>query len=400
MKNVLILGAGYGGLTTLKGLKKSIKNGDVKVTLVNKNSYHYDTVNLHEVSSGNIAKDDICIEIRDVIDPAVNFVQDEVVKIDTEKKVVYTKTKELNYDYLVIGLGFESNTFGIEGMLENSMPITDINAAEKISQKLEANFKKYAESTEKDEKDISVVVGGTGLAGIEFLAELVDRRKYLCSKYGIDEKLVKIYGLDAAPVLLPMFTKEYSDYARKYLEDRGIEIILGAGIKGSTPDSFIIEIEGERKELKASTLVWTAGVKGSRIMDATFPELSRNGRLVTTQQLTVPGMEEVYIVGDCAAFIPEGGERPYPTTAQIANQMGQYVSSHIVNRLAGNPSGNFNYINRGVVCSLGHKDGIADVMGGKKFKGFVAAKLKKIIEAKAIYECTDVKTAIRGQRIL
>ena len=81
-----------------------------------------------------------------------------------------------------------------------------------------------------------------------------------------------------------MFDKEYSDYARKYLEDNGIEIILGAGIKGATKDSFTIEVDGERKELRASTLVWTAGVRGNKLMDETFPELSKRGRLVTTQQ--------------------------------------------------------------------------------------------------------------------
>lgn len=399
MKNIVILGAGYGGLTTLKGLKGVVKNGQAKVTIVNKNSYHYDTVNLHEVSAGNIKRDEICIEIKDILEPGVNFVQDEVIKIDTEKKVVYTKKHELDYDLLVVGLGFETQTFGIEGMLDNALPITDIVAAEKISEKIESNFKKYAESTEKDVKDISIVVGGTGLAGIEFLAELIDRRRELCKKYGIDEKLVKIYGLDAAPVLLPMFEKSYSDYARKYLEDNGIEIILGAGIKGATNDRFIVEIDGERKELLASTLVWTAGVKGSRLMDATFPELAKNGRLVTTQQLTVPGLEEIYIVGDCAAFIEEGQERPYPTTAQIANQMGAYVSKHITNRLNGNTTPNFKYINRGVVCSLGHKNAIADAMG-LKYKGFFAAKTKKLIEAKAINECTNLKTAIRNQRII
>lgn len=398
MKNIVILGAGYGGLTTLKGLKKVIKNGEAKVTIVNKNSYHYDTVNLHEVSAGNISRDEICIEIKDIVESEVSFVQDEVVKIDTSEKVVYTKKQELKYDILVVGLGFETQTFGIEGMLENALPITDIKAAEKISERIESNFKKYAESTEKDVKDISIVVGGTGLAGIEFLAELIDRRKELCKKYGIDEKLVKIYGLDAAPVLLPMFDKEYSAYARKFLEDQGIEIILGAGIKGATEDRFIVEIDGERKELLASTLVWTAGVKGSRIMDATFPELSKNGRLVTTQQLTVPGLEEIYIVGDCAAFIEEGQERPYPTTAQIACQMGAYVASHITNRLAGNTNENFKYINRGVVCSLGSKDAIAHAMG-LKYKGFFAAKTKKLIEAKAINECTNLKTAIRSQRV-
>ncbi|MBF0714306.1 NAD(P)/FAD-dependent oxidoreductase [Gemella sp. GH3] len=398
MKNVVILGAGYGGLTALKGLKKVIKEGKVKVTLVNKNSYHYDTVNLHELSAGNIKREDICIEIKDILAETVNFVQDEVIKIDTDKKIVYTKQQELDYDLLVVGLGFETQTFGIEGMLENALPITDVNAAEKIFYRLESNFKKYAESEEKDIKDISVVVGGTGLAGIEFLAELVETRKELCNKYGIDEKLVKIYGLDAAPVLLPMFDKAYSDYARKFLEDRGIEIILGAGIKGATSDRFVVEIDGERRELLASTLVWTAGVKGSRIMDATFPELSKNGRLVTTQQLTVPGLEDIYIVGDCAAFIEEGQERPYPTTAQIACQMGTYTAKHIVNRLEGNSTPNFKYINRGVVCSLGSKDAIASAMG-LKYKGFLAAKTKKAIEAKAINECTNIKTAIRNQRI-
>ena len=396
MKNVVILGAGYAGLTALKGMKSAIKSGEVKVTLVNKNSYHYDTVNLHEVSAGTIASKDITFEIKDVILPQVNFVQDEVIKIDLEKKLVLTKKHELDYDILVIGLGFQSETFGIEGMADNAMAITDIKAAEKIAAKLEENFKKYAESTEKDVKDISVAVGGTGLAGMEFLGELVHKKKELCAKYGIDEKLVKIYGVDGAPVLLPMFKKEYSDYARKVLEDNGIEITLGAGIKGSTPDSFILEIDGERKELKASTLVWTAGVRGNKLMDETFPELAKRGRLVTTQQLTVPGMEDIYVIGDCAAFIETGQERPYPTTAQIANQMGAYVGA----RISGKQVGDFKYINRGVVCSLGAKDAIADVMGGKRYKGFLAAKTKKAIEAKAIYELTDFFNALKNQRIL
>ena len=113
MKNVVILGAGYAGLTTLKGLKKAVKAGEVKVTLVNKNSYHYDTVNLHEVSAGNIPAKDICIDIKDVVVPGVEFVQDEVIKIDTEKKLVLTKKHELDYDVLVIGLGFQPETFGI-----------------------------------------------------------------------------------------------------------------------------------------------------------------------------------------------------------------------------------------------------------------------------------------------
>ena len=378
MKNVVILGAGYAGLTTLKGLKKAVKAGEVKVTLVNKNSYHYDTVNLHEVSAGNIPAKDICIDIKDVVVPGVEFVQDEVIKIDTEKKLVLTKKHELDYDVLVIGLGFQPETFGIEGMAENALPIADVLAAEKIATTLEDNFRKYATSEEKDVKDISVIVGGTGLAGMEFLGELVHRKKELCNKYGIDEKLVN------------------SDYARKYLEDNGIEIILGAGIKGATKDSFTIEVDGERKELRASTLVWTAGVRGNKLMDETFPELSKRGRLVTTQQLTVPGHDDIYIVGDCAAFIETGQERPYPTTAQIANQMGAYVGA----RISGKESGDFKYINRGVVCSLGSKDGIANVMGGKKAKGFKAAKLKKIIEAKAIYELTDFLTALKNQRVL
>ncbi|MGX7069315.1 NAD(P)/FAD-dependent oxidoreductase [Gemella bergeri] len=396
MKNVVILGAGYAGLTTLKGLKKAIKAGEVKVTLVNKNSYHYDTVNLHEVSSGNIPAKDITIEIKNILPAGADFIQDEVIKIDTEKKIVLTKKRELDYDILVIGLGFQSETFGIEGMAENAMPITNIKAAEKISMAIEDNFRKYATSEEKDEKDISIIVGGAGLAGIEFLGELLHRRKELCSKYGIDEKLVKIHAFDAAPKLLPMFTKEYSDYAKKFLEDQGIEITLGAGIKGATKDGFIVEIDGERKEPKASTLVWTAGVRGNKLMDETFPELAKRGRLITTQQLTVPGMDDVYVIGDCAAFIETGQERPYPTTAQISNQMGQYVGA----RISGKQVGDFKYINRGVVCSLGAKNGIADVMGGKKAKGFKAAKLKKIIEAKAIYELTDFMTALKNQRIL
>ena len=144
-KKVLVLGAGYAGLQTITKLQKLVSNQDVELTLINKNDYHYEATWLHETSAGTLNYEDALYPITSVVDRnKVNFVKAEVTKINKDSKNVETSNGVFDYDILVVALGFESETFGIEGMKEHALQIENINTSRRIEKHLEDRFANYA----------------------------------------------------------------------------------------------------------------------------------------------------------------------------------------------------------------------------------------------------------------
>jgi len=171
MKEVAILGAGYAGLRTLRELQKQ---DNLHITLVDRNDYHYEATDLHEVAAGNQPKEKIIYPIKDVVDEKMTtFIQDEVVTINPEQQTVELKENEsLHYDYLVVALGFETETFGISGAEENTLEMVNVETAEKVYDHIQAMMKKYKET--QDKKYLRLVVCGAGFTGIELVGALHD----------------------------------------------------------------------------------------------------------------------------------------------------------------------------------------------------------------------------------
>src|SRR5699024_2309486 len=142
----------------------------------NKHNYHYQTTWLHEVAAGTINQNQARVMISDVINPnRVRLIYDSVVKVNKNEKKVVLENSEVTYDYLVIALGFTTNTFGIKGMEENAFFIQDIDTSQLIRDHIEYQFVKYKNSEEPDERDLTILVGGAGFTGIEFVGELAEK---------------------------------------------------------------------------------------------------------------------------------------------------------------------------------------------------------------------------------
>lgn len=377
---IVILGAGYGGIMTAVRLQKKLRTNEAEVTLVNKNDYHYQSTALHETSAGTLHHDRTRVNIKDVVNTSkINFVQDTVVSIHPEEKKVVLENGELTYDYLVIGLGFESATFGIPGLDEHAFAITGINSARLIRQHIEYNFAKYHNEEVKQQSRLNIVVGGAGFTGIEFVGELANRIPELCEEYDIDRAQVRLINVEGAPTIMPGFDPALIEYATNSLEARGVEFITGAMLKECTPEGIVYEKNGEKHEIPTKTLVWAAGVKANSIVEESGFETNR-GKIEVRPDLRAPDYDDVFVVGDCALIMNEETGRPYPPTAQIAIQHADTVANNLIKLIRGSGElEQFEPIIRGTVASLGHNDAIGEVMGRKLF-GWPATVMKKAID--------------------
>ncbi|WP_026859972.1 NAD(P)/FAD-dependent oxidoreductase [Jeotgalicoccus psychrophilus] len=388
-KKVLVLGAGYAGLSTISKLQKIIGVQEADITLINKNEYHYESTWLHETAAGSINWEDGVYPIAKVVDNMkVRFIPAEVTKIDRDQQVVETTQGEFEFDTLVVALGFESESFGIKGMDEFATTIVSPETAVTTREEIEQNFIKY--KTSKDPKDLSILVGGAGFTGVEFLGELVETLPELCKIHGIDYNDVKITCVEAMPSMLPMFSDELTQYAVDFLESRGVEFMLGTAIVAANENGFVVKVNDEEVQLEASSVVWTAGVRGSRLMEESFEGVKR-GRIIVKEDLTIEGYPNIFAIGDVAAVMNGTGEnaRPYPTTAQIAMQLGEHTAKNIKLQLNGEKMEPFAYDDKGTVCSLGANDGIGVVLG-REIKGKSAAFMKKVIDTRAVLKIGGV----------
>ena len=383
---VVILGAGYGGLMTATRLQKSIGVNEVDIVLVNKNDYHYETTWLHEASAGTLQPDRVLYSIDKVIDRnKVDFVQDTVLDIKPEENKVVLESGDLDYDYLVVALGGESETFGIKGLKEYAHAIVNVNAAKRICQQVENQFSSYNSDEVKDDTKLSIVVGGAGFTGIEFLGELVQRIPQLCKDYNIDQNKVKMVCVEASPTVLPGFDPELVKYAVSYLEGKGVEFKIGTAIKECTPDGiFVGKGDEELEEIKAGTVVWAAGVRGNSVIEKSGIESAR-ARVKVEPDLRAPGHDNIFIIGDCALVINEKINRPYPPTAQIAMQEGITCAKNVT-ALVRNQTELEKFVPdiKGTVCSLGEHNAIG-VVYGKKLVGTKASFMKKVIDNRSLF---------------
>ncbi|MCL6460117.1 MAG: NAD(P)/FAD-dependent oxidoreductase [Gorillibacterium sp.] len=386
---IVILGAGYGGVVTAIRLQKHLNYNEADVTLVNKHDYHYITTHLHMPAAGTVSPETARIDISKLIDEfKIDFVKSTVAQIRPQDKKVIMEDSTLSYDYLVVGLGGEPETFGIPGLKEHSLNIRSLNSVRYIREHIEFQFAKYKQEPHRTDY-LTFVVGGAGFTGIEFLGELVNRLPKLCKEFDVDPTLVKIINVEAAPTALPGFDPELVEYATDLLTSKGVIFKLATPIKECREDGVILA-NGE--VIKAGTVIWTGGIRGNRLLEDAGFETTR-GRVIVDSHLRTKEYENVYVLGDCSIVLNEQG-KPYPTTAQISIQQAEICSHNLIATIRNTPLKTFSFTNKGMVASLGRGDAIG-VVGKHKVKGFTAAMMKRAIDVRYLYMIGGIPLVIK-----
>jgi NADH dehydrogenase len=377
-KEILILGAGYGGLLSALSARAHLTVDEANITVVNRVGTHQIITELHRLAAGNVSEKAVALPLEKLLKgKQINITVGEVQSIDVEgKKVALTNGSSYRYDALVLALGSETNYFGIPGLQENSLILKSVSDANRIFAHVKDRIKAYAQS--KNKADATFVIGGGGLTGVELVGELADELPAICRQNGVDFADISLYLVEAMPTILPMFSPELIQRAVTSLEKRGVEFLT------SLP---ITEVKGQTVTLKdgrtidTNTLVWTGGVQGNTLVANCGIEVNR-GRATVNEALQSTSHPDVYLAGDCAVvFGPEG--RPYPPTAQLAWQMGELIGANIAAAFKGMKQDGFQPVFSGTLASLGRKDGIGAVGGtGIELRGLPASLMKKASNAR------------------
>lgn len=376
---ILVLGAGYGALSMFKNLKKEVfKYADF--TLINNNDYHYHTILLHEVAAGTKNDKGVQFSLKKILPQEVKLIFDQVEQIDQNR--VFTKKGSFEYDYLVIGLGFASDSFGISGIEEHSLNISSFDSAINIKNTIQNKLESFSKNNDKN--DLKFIVCGGGFTGIEFCASLAQELKISAQNLNIAAADIEISCIEAMPHILPMFDEKASGIARKRLENLGVKVWENSKILECHQDGVIIENNGENKKIPAHTIIWSAGVKGNLVIENS-PYFQSGRSKIKIDAFLHPeqdlvNKDKIFVVGDCGALMDAHTQRFYPPTAQLASKEGEYLGKVFNDLFISKQKADvFVFKPGGSLCSLGKSYAVGS-MNNKTIWGFKAYVLKRLIE--------------------
>lgn len=350
MKHVVVIGGGFAGLMVLRQL---VKSKNLKLTLINKNNFFLFTPRLTELLNGSISKKIVIKDIKKIFGNKINFINDTAEYINFNKKYVKIEKNnvKINYDYLIISQGATTNYFGNKNIEKNTIGYKDYNAVLKIKNKIENNVQKYSKSNKKEFLAFAVI--GGGLTGIELICSLRETVIKEIKKYtDINSKDVRFILMQAENTIAPQLQENARLKIERYFKNNNIEVMTETMAEDIKNDTIITR----DKKIKASTIVWTAGVKANTTKTNPKIKLDKGNTIKVTSKLKIPGYDDIYIAGDDALFIENN--KPLAATAQTAWQQGVNIGKNILRRINGKREKDFHYFHKGTLIVLGSKHGI------------------------------------------
>jgi len=390
MNRIVILGGGYAGVHAGKLLHKAFKKSkDVEVTLIDKNPYHTLMTELHEIAGGRVEHHG-CVKIsfdRIFSGKIVNVVQDQITGLDAEKKQLKSATATYDYDYLIMGTGAESTDFGIPGVKEHSFSLWSYQDALLIKDHIREMFRKasYEKDPEVRKMLMTFVVAGAGFTGIEMIGELIEKIPLMCRDYKIDPSEVQLINVEGLGNILNMIPEKPRMKAQKYMEKKGVKIMLNSLITKAEEGSFTLK---DGTVIKCGTLIWTCGIKGSKFGVTSGLEIGHVDRLKVKNTMQSSQHENIYVVGD-AQWLLEN-ERPIPQIVEAAEQTAAVAVHNIVSKLKGeNKEFTFKSNFHGFMVSIGGRYAVSHT-GGISLSGIPAMALKHLVNVLYLHSVSGV----------
>ena len=370
---VVVVGAGFGGLAAVR----SLADAPVDVVLVDGNNFHTFQPLLYQVATAGLDADDIAYPVRAIASKnggSADVRLGHVVDIDLDgRRVVFDEGPSLGYDQLVLAAGAVTATYGIPGVEAHAFGLKTLADSLALRAHVLRQFERVSVDPSRiDGGALTVVIGGGGPTGVELAGGLVELFDKVLTKDfpTLDIRRARVVLVEPADRLLGSFSPRLSEKARRTLAERGVEVVLGAGV--ARMDAKTVELTDGRR-IPAGTVVWTAGVQASPLAACLAAQLGPDslnggGRVVVEADLSVPSHPEVFVIGDLAGATDADGQL-LPQVAPVAMQAGAHVAQTIRDSLEGRPGTAFRYRDKGSMATIGRHAAVAQLPGGIRLSG-------------------------------
>ena len=373
MPRVVVLGAGFGGLSFAKAFPSHL----ARVTVVDRQNHHLFQPLLYQVATAGLAAPDIAQPIRTILrhKPNLTVLMAGVQRIDLARRRVELDHGALDFDYLVIALGGRTVYFGHDDWEQFAPGLKSLDDAVRLRRNMLLAYERAereAEAARRQELMTTVVVGG-GPTGVELagtFAELARTVLYRDFDH-IDPRQARILLVEGGPRLLPQFPADLSASAQRQLARLGVEVRLNTKVTAIREG----EVELDGHPLRAGNIVWAAGVGAVAVTQTLGVDTDRTGRIKVLPDLSVAGHPCVFALGDIVTLTDAKG-RVVPGVAQGAMQGGAHVAKLIAHDLTVGPRPPaqrpaFAYWDKGNMATIGRSKAIAQI-GRLHFSGIVA----------------------------
>lgn len=380
---VVIVGSGFGGLSAARALRRT----DVDITIIDRTSHHLFQPLLYQVATGILAEGEIAPSTRMILKKQTNAsVQvGDVVRVDLNGRKVLSRfgNREIitPFDSLIVAAGAQQSYFGNERFAEHAPGLKTIDDALEIRGRILSAFEEaeICEDAEQRARLLTFVVVGAGPTGVEMAGQLAELARHtLEGAYShIDPRDARVVIVDAAPSVLPPFGADLGRHAAQRLRRLGVEVMLGCIVVDVDAEGLVVrDAGGNEHRIAAACKIWSAGVAasslGAQLVAQAPTELDRAGRVRVNPDLSLPGYDNVFVVGDMMAL---GG---LPGVAQVAIQGGRHAAGVIRDRVSAAAvyaepaqSKRFVFHDKGSMATIARFDAVARV-GQVEFTGALA----------------------------
>ncbi|AUX31739.1 MULTISPECIES: NAD(P)/FAD-dependent oxidoreductase [Sorangium] len=368
MVHVVIIGAGFGGLYAAQALRRE----PVRVTVIDRRNHHTFQPLLYQVATAGLNASDIAAPIRRVLRKQKNtsVLLAEVTAIDPARKRVIFEDGELGYDKLIVAAGASHSYFGHDEWAPFAPGLKTVDDALEIRRRVLLAFEAAEREPDPARRKawMTFVVVGAGPTGVELAGALSELARHTLVREfrHINPRDARIVVVEGAGQVLPSYVPELGEKAHAQLAGLNVEVRTRCLVTGIDEDGVSI---GDQR-IEAKTVLWGAGVAASPLARSLGVPLDRAGRVLVEPDLTVPGHEDIYVIGDLASLKQEDGT-PVPGVAPAAIQEGRHAARNIARAVRGQPRLPFRYRDKGSMATIGRAAAVAD-FGKVKLSGFLA----------------------------
>lgn len=369
-KRIIIIGGGFGGLK----LARELANSDFQIVLIDKNNYHQFQPLFYQVATAGLEPSSISFPFRKIFQKVKNFHfrLAEVIKISPDNNQIQTSIGAINYDFLVLAIGADTNFFGNVKMKEKALPMKSVTEALTLRNIILQNYEDAlsAEDEETRKGLMNIVVVGAGPTGVEVSGTLAEMKKTVLPRDypDLDFKMMQVHLLEGGPRVLGPMSESASQKAHEYLIDLGVEVSLNAQVKDYDGLNVFL---GDGTTIRTNTLVWAAGVIGNKIEGLDPNVIGKGNRLKTDEWNKVIGYGNIFAIGDISLMADAKFPNGHPQVAQVAIQQADMLSKNFKNSLLKKTLTPFVYKDLGSMATIGRNKAVAD-LPLFKLQGFFA----------------------------